>query len=482
MLGVAIAIPQPHATVLVELAPAGRRPGRRPRLPARDAAAADAGARRRRWTRSRSTWPQAARGARPFVMHLAGTGTFRPTSPVVFIQVATGVSRLRAARARHPQRAAGPRARLPVPPARHRRPGHRRRRAGRGLRRAGRLRGPLPVDRFVLFSRDPGDGGGRWRTRVPAGRCDRPPAGRTLAHGDRASRRRLRPRCRRIGAGPGCRSGTTWLRHVLEAWALLQPQPRQPVRRRDHLLQLPRAVPAAAARRCPSPASSCTPTRPRCSDLFDAHHRRRCPAQFGKTLKTSLQTAIDKRAGRRHRRPGRRAADRAGLDRQPARGDRRRVGPPAGEAELPHGASVATWSCSPGSGSASSSRSGLTVVGHVADRPDPRRRSSLDDLPGVDAAAEGARHRDRRRRRHGHLLVAAGPAAAGRRRPERVALRGRAARLGRLRGPQDRRDVHDRAHGQQPDRGPVRRHHRRAGLDPAGRRAGCCSAARGSPR
>jgi 2'-5' RNA ligase len=28
----------------------------------------------------------------PFVMHLAGTGTFRPISPVVFIQVATGVA------------------------------------------------------------------------------------------------------------------------------------------------------------------------------------------------------------------------------------------------------------------------------------------------------------------------------------------------------------------------------------------------------
>ena len=33
-----------------------------------------------------------AAGADPFVMHLSGTGTFRPLSPVVFIQVATGVS------------------------------------------------------------------------------------------------------------------------------------------------------------------------------------------------------------------------------------------------------------------------------------------------------------------------------------------------------------------------------------------------------
>ena len=35
---------------------------------------------------------QAAANHRPFVMHLAGTGTFRPTSPVVYIQVATGVA------------------------------------------------------------------------------------------------------------------------------------------------------------------------------------------------------------------------------------------------------------------------------------------------------------------------------------------------------------------------------------------------------
>ena len=34
----------------------------------------------------------AAATMEPFTMHLAGTGTFRPTSPVVFIQIATGVS------------------------------------------------------------------------------------------------------------------------------------------------------------------------------------------------------------------------------------------------------------------------------------------------------------------------------------------------------------------------------------------------------
>jgi 2'-5' RNA ligase len=34
-----------------------------------------------------------AAGAQPFSMHLSGTGTFRPTSQVVFVQVAAGISR-----------------------------------------------------------------------------------------------------------------------------------------------------------------------------------------------------------------------------------------------------------------------------------------------------------------------------------------------------------------------------------------------------
>jgi 2'-5' RNA ligase len=90
-VGVSIAIPQPHATVLTNWR-------RRVGDPAAD-----------------QVWPHvtllpptpvpadaidkiekhltdtAAAGA-PFVMHLAGTGTFRPTSPVVFIQIARGVS------------------------------------------------------------------------------------------------------------------------------------------------------------------------------------------------------------------------------------------------------------------------------------------------------------------------------------------------------------------------------------------------------
>lgn len=91
LLGVAIAIPQPHATVLtnwrreigdpaadlswphVTLLPPTPVPvgamGKVEKHLAETAAAGDA-----------------------FVMHLAGTGTFRPSSSVVFIQIARGVS------------------------------------------------------------------------------------------------------------------------------------------------------------------------------------------------------------------------------------------------------------------------------------------------------------------------------------------------------------------------------------------------------
>jgi 2'-5' RNA ligase len=91
MLGVAVAIPQPHATVITNWR-------RRVGDPAADL-----------------VWPHvtllpptpvpaarldeigthlegAAAEAPPFVMHLAGTGTFRPTSPVVFVQVSRGVA------------------------------------------------------------------------------------------------------------------------------------------------------------------------------------------------------------------------------------------------------------------------------------------------------------------------------------------------------------------------------------------------------
>jgi 2'-5' RNA ligase len=91
LLGVALAIPQPHATALTNW----RRQVGDPAAdlvfphvtllpPTAVAAAAMADV--------EAHLAAAAAAHRPFVMHLSGTGTFRPLSPVVFIQIATGVS------------------------------------------------------------------------------------------------------------------------------------------------------------------------------------------------------------------------------------------------------------------------------------------------------------------------------------------------------------------------------------------------------
>jgi 2'-5' RNA ligase len=90
MVGVAIAIPKPHSTVLTNWR-------RRVGDPAADLV----------WPHvtllpptplDGETMPavekhltEVASASRPFDMHLAGTGTFRPMSPVVFVQVSRGV-------------------------------------------------------------------------------------------------------------------------------------------------------------------------------------------------------------------------------------------------------------------------------------------------------------------------------------------------------------------------------------------------------
>lgn len=90
-VGVAIAIPEPHATVLRKWRRHVGDPMAdlvRPHvtlLPPTPVAADAMGGIEAHLTR-------AAAGGAPFVMHLAGTGTFRPLSPVVFIQIARGVS------------------------------------------------------------------------------------------------------------------------------------------------------------------------------------------------------------------------------------------------------------------------------------------------------------------------------------------------------------------------------------------------------
>lgn len=90
-IGVAIAIPQPHATVLANWR---RRVGDPAAeliwphvtlLPPTPVVAGDLESIEEHLTAAADACP-------PFVMHLSGTGTFRPTSPVVYVQVARGVS------------------------------------------------------------------------------------------------------------------------------------------------------------------------------------------------------------------------------------------------------------------------------------------------------------------------------------------------------------------------------------------------------
>jgi 2'-5' RNA ligase len=91
MLGVAIAIPQPHATVLANWRRVVGDPAADlvfphvtllPPTPVAAGLMADV----------EKHLAEAAAAHHPFVMHLSGTGTFQPTSRVVFIQVATGLS------------------------------------------------------------------------------------------------------------------------------------------------------------------------------------------------------------------------------------------------------------------------------------------------------------------------------------------------------------------------------------------------------
>jgi len=106
-------------------------------------------------------------------MHLAGTGTFRPTSPVVFIQIARGVSDCELLELAIRQ---GPLERdLDFPYHPHVTVAHEI--DDRGLDEAyDGLSGfvaRFPVERFGLFSRDP-DKRWRWRTEFELGRVAAP--------------------------------------------------------------------------------------------------------------------------------------------------------------------------------------------------------------------------------------------------------------------------------------------------------------------
>ncbi|HEY8302353.1 MAG TPA: 2'-5' RNA ligase family protein [Jatrophihabitans sp.] len=90
LLGVAVAIPQPHATVLTSWR-------RRVGDPSADSVfphvtlLPPTAVEHSDLPDVEKHLADVAEHARPFLMHLAGTGTFRPTTPVVFVQVARGV-------------------------------------------------------------------------------------------------------------------------------------------------------------------------------------------------------------------------------------------------------------------------------------------------------------------------------------------------------------------------------------------------------
>jgi 2'-5' RNA ligase len=90
-LGVSIAVPEPYGSLLQELRasfgdPAAYGiPTHVTLLPPTEAEAADLPA-------IEAHLAQVATGGRPFPMRLSGTGTFRPLTPVVFVQVVEGAS------------------------------------------------------------------------------------------------------------------------------------------------------------------------------------------------------------------------------------------------------------------------------------------------------------------------------------------------------------------------------------------------------
>jgi 2'-5' RNA ligase len=167
MLGVAIAIPQPHATVLANWRrqvgdPAADLVFPHVTLLPPTPVPADS------MDDVEKHLAATAAARNPFVMHLAGTGTFRPTSPVVFIQVATGVSECELLESDIRR---GPLAReLDFPYHPHVTVAQDIHDAGLDDAYEG-LSGfvaRFSVERFVLFSRD-ADGRWTWRTEFPLG-------------------------------------------------------------------------------------------------------------------------------------------------------------------------------------------------------------------------------------------------------------------------------------------------------------------------
>ena len=116
--------------------------------------------------------------------------------------------------------------------------------------------------------------------------------------------------------------------------------------------------------------------------LFN-HITTNVPGTFGTTLHSSIKTAIKPaRRGRDHR-PGRRAAHRAGLDRQPARGDRRGVGAAGRRKRNFFKAKLRNLLVLVGLGLGLLVSLGSHRRGHRAHRPDPARAGPRSRAPGM---------------------------------------------------------------------------------------------------
>ena len=167
------------------------------------------GGRRRRSVTSRTHLADVARrGASRSAVHLRGTGTFRPVSPVVFVSLVEGISQCEQLADGRAPRPARDRPGLPVPPARDRRPPPRRRPPRPRLRRAGRLR--VRVRRVEL---------------PPL----RPRRGRGLA---------AHPRVRAAVAASAARTGTAEWRRSRSGSPRASPRCAAVVRFVDHLVRM----------------------------------------------------------------------------------------------------------------------------------------------------------------------------------------------------------------------------------------------------
>ena len=167
LVGVAIAIPQPHATALANWRrevgdPAADLVFPHVTLLPPTAVAAET------LPEVEAHLAEAAAAHHPFVMHLSGTGTFRPLSPVVFIQIATGVSDCEVLESRIRRGVLARDLEFPYHPHVTVAQGIDDARLDEAYDGLAGFVARFRVDGVVLFSRDP-DGRWKWRKEFPLG-------------------------------------------------------------------------------------------------------------------------------------------------------------------------------------------------------------------------------------------------------------------------------------------------------------------------